>query len=323
MKILLAQPRGFCAGVDRAIAIVEEALNLYGAPVYVRHEIVHNKYVVDDLRSRGAVFVEELSDIPDGGITVFSAHGVSEAVENEAKRRNLPAIDATCPLVTKVHIQAQRAEKQGKDIILIGHEGHPEVEGTSGRVERGVFLVQDVESARTLQVPDPERLSFVTQTTLSVNDTKDIIAVLKERFPAITGPGTKDICYATQNRQDAIEDLADRVDVLLVVGSKNSSNSNRLRDLGVDKGIPSWLVDDASAIDIGWLKGANTIGISAGASAPDVLVQGVVEFLKEYDSTATVELMDGITEDLHFKLPKQVREPVYANRKQNAVLDGS
>lgn len=311
MEIILAQPRGFCAGVDRAIEIVEKALEKYGAPVYVRHEIVHNKHVVEDLKAKGAVFVAEVSDIPDGGVTVFSAHGVSDKVEQSARIRALPVIDATCPLVTKVHRAAQRNEAEGRQIILIGHAGHPEVEGTSGRVKQEVLLVQTAQDVATLQVTDPDNLSYVTQTTLSVNDTKHIIAALKARFPAIEGPETKDICYATQNRQDAVEKLASQVELLLVVGSANSSNSNRLRDLGEECGTPSYLIADASMIEHSWLEGIEKIGITAGASAPETLVQGVVDHLKAYAPGSTVTLMDGTPENVKFKLPKEVQEQGY------------
>ncbi len=311
MHIILAQPRGFCAGVDRAIEIVEKAIALYGAPVYVRHEIVHNKYVVEDLKRKGAVFVEEVSDIPDGAITVFSAHGVSEKVENSAKLRALPVIDATCPLVTKVHKEAQRNEAEGRQLILIGHAGHPEVEGTSGRVKQEVLLVQSAEDVAKLEVANPENLSYVTQTTLSVNDTRHIIAALKARFPAIQGPDLKDICYATQNRQDAVEKLAGQVDLLVVVGAANSSNSNRLRDLGQEMGTKSHLVNDASMIQDSWLAGVETVGITAGASAPEVLVQGVVDYLCAYAPGSTVTLMHGDPENVRFKLPKEVQQKVY------------
>ncbi len=308
MQIILAQPRGFCAGVDRAIEIVERALELYGPPIYVRHEIVHNKYVVEDLRAKGAVFVQEIAEIPDGAITVFSAHGVSEKVENEARLRNLPVIDATCPLVTKVHREAQRSESDGRQIILIGHEGHPEVEGTSGRVAGDVLLVQNVEEAEGLQVADENRLAYVTQTTLSVSDTSAIIKVLKRRFPNIKGPELRDICYATQNRQDAVQRLAGMADMVLVVGAQNSSNSNRLRDLAEDMGSASYLINDATDIRGEWLDNAENIGITAGASAPEILVEQVIDRLRENSPDATITTMDGKIEKTKFKLPKEVTE---------------
>lgn len=305
LRIILAQPRGFCAGVERAIDIVERAIHIYGAPVYVRHEIVHNKFVVDDLREKGAVFVSELDEIPTGAITVFSAHGVSEKVENEARLRSLPVIDATCPLVTKVHKEAQRNEEDGKQIILIGHAGHPEVEGTSGRVKSEVLLVSSVDDVDRLTVNDPSQLAYVTQTTLSVDDTSVIIAKLKARFPDITGPDLRDICYATQNRQNAVRHLANMVDMLLVIGSVNSSNSNRLRDLGEEMGVTSYLINNAHDIRSEWLEGTETIGITAGASAPEILTTTVIEHLRSMH-TVTVDTMDGVIERTKFKLPKEV-----------------
>lgn len=305
LKIILAEPRGFCAGVDRAIEIVERALKLYGAPVYVRHEIVHNRWVVEDLRAKGVVFVQEVSEIPDGAITVFSAHGISEKVENSARLRDLPVIDATCPLVTKVHKEAQRYEADERQIILIGHAGHPEVEGTSGRVQNGVLLVQNVGDVASLVVKNPERLAYVTQTTLSVDDTKDIIAALKARFPNITGPELRDICYATQNRQNAVRDLAKQVDILLVVGSANSSNSNRLRDLAGEIGITAYLIDDAKSLNPDWFNNIKSVGITAGASAPEHLVQGVVSAVSILRPTIT-ETLSGIAENTRFKLPPEV-----------------
>ncbi len=310
MQIILAQPRGFCAGVDRAIEIVEKALQVYGAPVYVRHEIVHNKYVVDDLRSKGAIFVKEVNEIPDGGVTIFSAHGVSDKVEEMARLRALPVIDATCPLVTKVHKQAKKNEKQGRQIILIGHAGHPEVEGTSGKVEQEVILVQNESEAESIKVSNPENLSYVTQTTLSVNETKGIISVLKSRFPLIEGPETKDICYATQNRQDAVSELASKVDVLLVVGAENSSNSNRLRDLGEELGTSSYLIADASEINFDWFKDASKIGLTAGASAPEILVNGVIDLIKSKFPKTNVIGMEGIEENIHFHLPRELRKAI-------------
>jgi 4-hydroxy-3-methylbut-2-en-1-yl diphosphate reductase len=309
LEIILAQPRGFCAGVVRAIDIVERALQLYGAPVYVRHEIVHNKWVVEDLKSKGVVFVKEVTEIPDGGITVFSAHGISEKVENMARLRELPVIDATCPLVTKVHNEAQRYEKDGLDIILIGHAGHPEVEGTMGRVKGRVYLVGTVEEVVALQVADESKLAFVTQTTLSVDDTREVVDALRQRFPAIQGPDVKDICYATQNRQNAVKDLAKLADIILVVGAPNSSNSNRLRDLGEELGVPAYLINDASEIQESWLIGKQRAGITAGASAPEHLVEGVIARLQQL-RLCTVKGLDGVQENVVFKLPPEVREPL-------------
>jgi 4-hydroxy-3-methylbut-2-enyl diphosphate reductase len=305
MEVILAQPRGFCAGVVRAIEIVELALKKYGAPIYVRHEIVHNKYVVEDLRQKGAIFVNELDEIPNGAITVFSAHGVSEKVENDAKLRSLPVIDATCPLVTKVHREAQLNEREGKQIILIGHHGHPEVEGTAGRVKGEVIIVSSVEDVEKIQVINPSNLAYVTQTTLSVDDTSAIIEGLKKRFPEITGPNLKDICYATQNRQNAIKELTKQIDVLLVIGAKNSSNSNRLRDLGAEMGIPSYLINNVEDINSEWLSGASKVGVSAGASAPEILVENVINYLKD-NYNASITTMDGIREKTRFKLPAEL-----------------
>lgn len=312
ITIILAQPRGFCAGVERAIEIVEKALELYGAPVYVRHEIVHNKWVVDDLKAKGVIFVKEVDEIPDGAITVFSAHGISEKVENSAKLRALPVIDATCPLVTKVHYSAQRYEnKESRQVILIGHKGHPEVEGTLGRIQNGL-LVATVEDVEALQVDDPENLAYVTQTTLSVDDTRVIIEALRKRFPAIKGPDLRDICYATQNRQNAVREIAKEVQLLLVVGSQKSSNSNRLRDLGDEERIPAYLINDATELNPDWLEGVERVGLSAGASAPEHLVEGVVKALSTLRDV-TLQPHDGIVETTRFKLPKEVREPVYKN----------
>jgi len=312
MEIILAQPRGFCAGVDRAIEIVERALELYGAPVYVRHEIVHNKFVVDNLKKKGAVFVNELDEIPENGITIFSAHGVSEKVEETAKNRGLPVIDATCPLVTKVHNEAIKSEEEGRKVILIGHAGHPEVEGTSGRVKNGVILVSNVKDVAELEIKE-QNLSYVTQTTLSVNDTKDIIEALKEKFPSIKGPELRDICYATQNRQDAVAKLAKQVDLVLVVGAKNSSNSNRLRDLAEEKGATAYLIDGAEDIKAKWLEGIKSVGITAGASAPEVLVTKlIVELTKLAGGDANITTMDGKIEKTKFKLPKEVLENILA-----------
>lgn len=304
--IFLAQPRGFCAGVERAIEIVEKALEKYGAPIYVRHEIVHNKYVVENLKAKGVIFVKEVDEIPDGGVTIFSAHGISEKVENEARLRDLPYIDATCPLVTKVHNQAKRYEKHGHEIILIGHAGHPEVEGTSGRVEK-VYLVENEADVALLKVNNPDKLAYVTQTTLSVDDTKSIIDALRVRFPNIEGPDTKDICYATQNRQEAVRALSKEIDLLLVIGSGNSSNSNRLRDLGEEMGVTAQLIDDATEIDDAWIKDASTIGITAGASAPEPLIERVITYIQSlYPSK--VEPFEGVMETVKFTMPKQLRE---------------
>ncbi len=306
MRVILAQPRGFCAGVVRAIDIVELALKKYGPPVYVRHEIVHNKRVVEDLKAKGAVFVEELREIPDDAITVFSAHGVSQKVADTAELRRLPVIDATCPLVAKVHKEGQRYSAQGYDIVLIGHEGHPEVEGTMGRIPGTVYLVSSVEHVSKLAVSNPTKLAYVTQTTLSVDDTRDVIEALKLRFPEIVGPDVKDICYATQNRQSAVRKLATEVDVLLVVGAQNSSNSNRLREIGAELNVPSYLIDDAGALDVSWLVGVETVGITAGASAPEALVQELITRLGEFGAVEFVDF-DGIEEDVTFKLPSELQ----------------
>ncbi|MBA8667146.1 4-hydroxy-3-methylbut-2-enyl diphosphate reductase [Holosporaceae bacterium 'Namur'] len=305
IKVVLARPRGFCAGVERAIDIVEKALQKYGAPVYVRHEIVHNKYVVEDLKAKGAVFVDEVDLIPPGALTIFSAHGVSEKVEEEAAKRNLPTIDATCPLVKKVHKEAQRHEMEGHQIILIGHKGHPEVEGTSGRVKDEVILIQKLEDVENIKVNNPDKLAYVTQTTLSVDDTRAIIAALKKRFPNIEGPELKDICYATQNRQDAVKNLAKSVDIILVIGAKNSSNSNRLRDLGEEMGITSYLIDGADDINVEWFSEANKIGITAGASAPEILLEKVLDKLNKLFKLK-IEIMEGVEENVKFKLPKEL-----------------
>jgi len=305
LRVVLANPRGFCAGVERAIEIVERALERFGPPVYVRHEIVHNKRVVETLRAKGAVFVEELEDIPDGAVTVFSAHGVAEEIESEAERRDLPVIDATCPLVSKVHKEGQNHANKNREVILIGHEGHPEVEGTRGRIPGGVHLVSTAEDVPNVRVADPDRVAYVTQTTLSVDDTRDIIEALKKRFPKIVGPDVKDICYATQNRQQAVRDLAHQVDVLLVVGARNSSNSNRLREIGTEFGVPSYLIDDATALQDAWLDGIQTIGVTAGASAPEELVREVIDRLGEV-RTVTVDEWDGVAEHMQFKLPREL-----------------
>jgi 4-hydroxy-3-methylbut-2-enyl diphosphate reductase len=312
LRILLAKPRGFCAGVERAIDIVERALELYGPPVYVRHEIVHNKHVVETLRDKGAVFVEELDEIPDGGVTIFSAHGVAQSVESEARRRDLPVIDATCPLVSKVHREGQVQASKGREIILIGHAGHPEVEGTKGRIPRGVHLVSSVADVDSLCIRDPNAVAYVTQTTLSVDDTRDVIAALRQRFPAIVGPDVRNICYATQNRQQSVRDVAAQVDLLLVVGAQNSSNSNRLREIGAQMGIPSYLVDDASCLDPAWLDGVVTVGITAGASAPEELVRALVERLGTFGETVVDEL-EGVEENMQFKLPRELTRAAAAS----------
>ncbi|WP_187362412.1 4-hydroxy-3-methylbut-2-enyl diphosphate reductase [Massilia rubra] len=302
-EILLAQPRGFCAGVDRAIEIVERALQQFGAPIYVRHEIVHNAYVVEDLRNKGAIFIEELDDVPAGNTLVFSAHGVSKAVRAEAEARGLTIFDATCPLVTKVHVEVAKMRRQGCEIVMIGHDGHPEVEGTMGQTEEGMHLVETVADVATLQVKTPDQLAYVSQTTLSVDDTADIIAALKEKFPNIIEPKKGDICYATTNRQEAVKFMAPQVDVVIVVGSPNSSNSNRLREVAEKKGTPAYMVDNASQIDPKWLVGKLRIGVTAGASAPEVLVQAVIDRLKELGARS-VRALDGVEEHVTFPLPK-------------------
>lgn len=309
MEILLANPRGFCAGVDRAIEIVNRALEVFGAPIYVRHEVVHNKFVVDGLREKGAVFVEHVSEIPSNAICIFSAHGVSQRVRADAKARNLKVFDATCPLVTKVHMEVVRASRKGQECILIGHKGHPEVEGTMGQYsnpDAGIYLVETVEDVRELKVKDQDNLHFVTQTTLSVDDTQQIIEALQQRFPNIQGPRKDDICYATQNRQDAVKDIAGQVDLVLVVGSQNSSNSNRLRELAEKQGAAAYLIDNAEEIEQDWLENAQKVGITAGASAPEILVQQVVEKLKSYGGKESVEL-SGKPEDIVFVLPPELR----------------
>lgn len=302
-EILLAQPRGFCAGVDRAIEIVERALRQFGAPIYVRHEIVHNAYVVDDLRNKGAIFIEELEDVPPGNTLVFSAHGVSKAVRADAEARGLTIFDATCPLVTKVHVEVAKMRKQGAEIIMIGHDGHPEVEGTMGQAEEGMHLVETVEDVQKLQVRNPDLLAYVSQTTLSVDDTAEIIEALKARFPNIIEPKKGDICYATTNRQEAVKFLAPQVEVVVVVGSPNSSNSNRLREVADKMGTPAYMVDNASKIDPAWIAGKKRIGVTAGASAPEVLVQAVIDRLKELGA-ASVRALEGVEENVTFPLPK-------------------
>jgi 4-hydroxy-3-methylbut-2-enyl diphosphate reductase len=303
MKVLLANPRGFCAGVDRAIEIVERAIVLHGAPIYVRHEVVHNRFVVDDLRQRGAVFIDDLAEVPAGATVVFSAHGVSQAVRREADARGLRVFDATCPLVTKVHVEVARMRDQGREIVMIGHRGHPEVEGTMGQSAGGIHLVETPADVERLVVNDPQRLAFVTQTTLSVDDARTVIDALKRRFPEIVGPRKDDICYATQNRQDAVKALVREVEVVIVVGSPNSSNSNRLREVAQLAGIPSYMLDDARDLAPEWVAGRATVGVTAGASAPDILVQAVIARLRELGATEVAEL-PGVPEDVTFPLPK-------------------
>ncbi|WP_188687678.1 4-hydroxy-3-methylbut-2-enyl diphosphate reductase [Silvimonas amylolytica] len=304
MQIILANPRGFCAGVDRAIAIVERALEKYGAPIYVRHEVVHNKYVIEDLKKKGAIFVEELEDVPAGNTVIFSAHGVSQAVRKEAETRGLTVYDATCPLVTKVHLEVKRLREQGFEIVMIGHKGHPEVEGTMGQSdEGGMYLVEDPEDVLALQVRAPEKLAYVTQTTLSVDDAQVVINALRTRFPEIVGPKKDDICYATQNRQDAVKQLARDVDVLIVVGSPNSSNSNRLREVGTTLGISAYMVDNETELKQEWFANKARVGLTAGASAPEILVQQVVQRIQQFGAESVVP-MDGLEENIVFSLPK-------------------
>ncbi|PIE46975.1 MAG: 4-hydroxy-3-methylbut-2-enyl diphosphate reductase [Gammaproteobacteria bacterium] len=313
MQILLANPRGFCAGVDRAIAIVNEALARFEPPIYVRHEVVHNKFVVSDLANRGAVFVEELDEVPDGSIVIFSAHGVSNAVEEEAKRRDLTVFDATCPLVTRVHMQVLKFARKGIDAILIGHEGHPEVVGTMGRYDTSfggqIHLVEDEQDVINLEIANPSNLAFVTQTTLSMDDTAVVVDALKTKYPEVNSPRKDDICYATQNRQDAVKDLAKQCEVVLVVGSPNSSNSNRLRELAERMGCQAFLIDNAAEMDQDWFVGVTQIGVTAGASAPEVLIQEVLEQLQAWGGDLPKDL-DGIEETVTFKLPKELRIPV-------------
>ncbi|WP_151445569.1 4-hydroxy-3-methylbut-2-enyl diphosphate reductase [Lacisediminimonas profundi] len=302
-EILLAQPRGFCAGVDRAIEIVERALARFGAPIYVRHEIVHNAYVVNDLRTKGAIFIEDLADVPAGSTLVFSAHGVPKSVQAEAERRGLNVFDATCPLVTKVHVEVAKMRRDGREIVMIGHHGHPEVEGTMGQSEDGMLLVETADDVARLQVQDPDRLAYVTQTTLSVDDTTEVIAALRARFPAIAEPKKADICYATTNRQEAVKFMAPQVDVVIVVGSPNSSNSNRLREVAQKKGAPAYMVDSADDIRPEWLQGKRRIGVTAGASAPEVLVNAVIVRLKQLGASS-VRTLEGAEEHVTFPLPK-------------------
>ncbi|KAA2285699.1 4-hydroxy-3-methylbut-2-enyl diphosphate reductase [Arenimonas fontis] len=312
MDILLANPRGFCAGVDRAIEIVKRAIETLGAPIYVRHEVVHNRFVVEDLRQRGAIFVEELDEVPDGATVIFSAHGVSQAVRSEAERRGLKVFDATCPLVTKVHLEVARHCRQGRDVVLIGHAGHPEVEGTMGQWnaqcgQGRIYLVEDVGDVAGLELSQPENCAYTTQTTLSVDDTRGIIEALRRRFPAIQGPKNDDICYATQNRQDAVRLLAGQADLVLVVGSANSSNSNRLRELAEREGVPAHLIDGAADIRPEWLAGKTRIGVTAGASAPEVLVQEVIARLRELGADGGVQDLEGEPENMVFALPRELR----------------
>jgi len=312
LKVYLAQPRGFCAGVERAITIVERAIELYGPPVYVRHEIVHNKRVVNNLISKGAIFVQELDQIPAGAVTVFSAHGVAQKVEDIANKRELPILDATCPLVAKVHKEGQRYSSKGYEVVLIGHEGHPEVEGTMGRISGDVYLVSNTEDVKLLQVKNPSKLSYISQTTLSVDDTKVVIEALKERFPEIEGPDVKDICYATQNRQSAVRDLVEHVNLILVVGAKNSSNSNRLRDLGEESGVNTYLIETADDLDRKWFDNVESIGISSGASTPDELVKEVMNRISTFREIK-IEMRPGIEENVVFKLPKELVNQRVAN----------
>ncbi|WDD97965.1 MULTISPECIES: 4-hydroxy-3-methylbut-2-enyl diphosphate reductase [Thalassomonas] len=308
MEIILANPRGFCAGVDRAISIVDRALDLFDAPIYVRHEVVHNKFVVNGLKERGAIFVDELNEVPDDSTVIFSAHGVSKAVRNEAKRRGLKVFDATCPLVTKVHMEVSRTSRKNIECVLIGHAGHPEVEGTMGQYESeqgGIYLVESAEDVQNLKVKNPDELYFCSQTTLSVDDTSDVIDALQAKFPAIKGPRKDDICYATQNRQDAVRSIAGQVDLLLVVGAKNSSNSNRLRELADKMGTTSYLIDTADDIDVNWLSSAAKVGVTAGASAPDILVQQVIDALKGYGGHEVIE-HPGREENIVFAVPAEL-----------------
>ncbi|MBU6459836.1 MAG: 4-hydroxy-3-methylbut-2-enyl diphosphate reductase [Proteobacteria bacterium] len=306
MQILLANPRGFCAGVDRAIEIVDRALDLFGPPVYVRHEVVHNKFVVGNLRAKGAIFVDEVSEVPDGAVLVFSAHGVSRQVRDAASSRNFRVFDATCPLVTKVHMEVVRMREQGQEVIMIGHRGHPEVEGTMGQARSGIYLVESLADVDTLLVNDPLHLSYVTQTTLSVDDASGIIEALHMRFPDIKGPKKEDICYATQNRQDAVKSLSAQCDVVIVVGSPNSSNSNRLREVALNQGVDAYMVDNADEVDPNWVRGVARVGLTAGASAPEVLVLAVIDRLKALGATSDVIELDGVAESVTFPLPKNL-----------------
>ncbi|MFO0387855.1 MAG: 4-hydroxy-3-methylbut-2-enyl diphosphate reductase [bacterium] len=316
-EFLLAQPRGFCAGVDRAIEIVEKAIETYGAPIYVKHEIVHNQYVCDNLRAKGAVFIEDLQQVPAGATLIFSAHGVSKAVQEEARQLGLKVFDATCPLVTKVHVEVMRLRAQGREIIMVGHAGHPEVEGTLGQSPDGMLLVESVQEVERLTVQDPDKLAYVTQTTLSVDDTAEITAALERRFPTIAKPAKADICYATQNRQDAVKIMAPLVDLVIVVGSRTSSNSNRLRELAEKRGVNSYMVDSADDIQPGWLQGVKRVGLTAGASAPEVLVQQIVARLKSL-GTKSVRALEGAEENVTFKLPVNLIDEHAASQTQRA-----
>jgi 4-hydroxy-3-methylbut-2-en-1-yl diphosphate reductase len=307
-EILLAQPRGFCAGVDRAIEIVERAIQLHGAPIYVRHEIVHNAYVVEDLRKKGAIFIEQLDEVPSGNTVIFSAHGVSKSVRADAESRGLRVYDATCPLVTKVHVEVAKMRDEGLDIVMIGHKGHPEVEGTMGQAAEGMYLVEDIADVEALKLRDPQRVAFVTQTTLSVDDAAEIITALKARFPGIREPKKQDICYATQNRQDAVKFMAPQCDVVIVVGSPNSSNSNRLREVAEKRGIPAYMVDAPEQIDPQWLAGKRRIGLTAGASAPEALAQEIIRRLHELGAR-NVRALEGIEENIAFPLPRGLGQP--------------
>jgi len=307
MDILLANPRGFCAGVDRAIIIVEQALEKFGAPIYVRHEVVHNKFVVDELKNKGAVFIDELSDVPAGNTVIFSAHGVSKEVRAEAEKMGLRVFDATCPLVTKVHIEVEKMRAAGKEIVMIGHKGHPEVEGTMGQSDGGMYLVETPEDVATLEVKDPAKLAYVTQTTLSIDDAESIVTALKKKFPEITAPKSDSICYATQNRQDAVKVLAKDCDLVIVVGSPNSSNSNRLREVAQNQGVEAYMVDNASFLEASWVVGKKKIGVSAGASAPEVLVKEVIAKLQALTQAEVTELQ-GVIENVVFQLPKNLKQ---------------
>ncbi|EKV28601.1 4-hydroxy-3-methylbut-2-enyl diphosphate reductase [Caenispirillum salinarum AK4] len=318
MQVILAQPRGFCAGVERAIDIVERALRKYGPPIYVRHEIVHNKHVVEQLRAKGVVFVEDLDDVPPGVVTIFSAHGVARSVEDMAADKDLPVIDATCPLVSKVHIEGRKYAAQGREVILIGHAGHPEVEGTVGQIPGTVHVISTADDARSLQVADPDKLAYVTQTTLSLDDTRGVVDALKERFPAIAGLDTKDICYATQNRQRAVRVLAEQCDLLLVVGAANSSNSNRLREIGELMGVPSYLINDARELDPAWLADKQKVGVTAGASAPEVLVEGLIDALRVHGADE-VTVLEGVEETVRFRLPRELQDGAEAEAETNAA----
>ncbi len=307
MDILLANPRGFCAGVDRAIIIVEQALEKFGAPIYVRHEVVHNKFVVDELKNKGAVFIDELCDVPAGNTVIFSAHGVSKEVRAEAEKMGLRVFDATCPLVTKVHIEVEKMRAAGKEIVMIGHKGHPEVEGTMGQSDGGMYLVETPEDVATLEVKDPAKLAYVTQTTLSIDDAESIVTALKKKFPEITAPKSDSICYATQNRQDAVKVLAKDCDLVIVVGSPNSSNSNRLREVAQNQGVEAYMVDNASFLEVSWVVGKKKIGVSAGASAPEVLVKEVIAKLQALTQAEVTELQ-GVIENVVFQLPKNLKQ---------------